>query len=615
MLRNKPSLLPAVCLSIWLKIEKNRLFHISTQSYYPARVKRRGIIGLVWLLLASYQSTSAQGTVLPTGSTEEVLINRLDILYGNPINLHSAIKPFTRGSAAALILHLDSLLLDTDTKTYADIQFIADNNNEWLGSKDSSGGVSENHTLLSTALHYPRYRKSKHTLIPGIYPTPASFLEINTPDFHLRLNPLFQFAYGVQRASDEPYFLNQRGIDLRTGIDNRVFLSAQIVENQAQWPEYVHQRLAQTGAIPGTGLVKRYTGYGVHKGFDFLLSQGFVGFNLTPHIGTQFGYGKNFIGDGYRSLLLSDAGFNYLHLKINWKVWKFHYQNLFAELNASSPNVIPDGVLVPKKYLAAHYLSYQFSPQLQAGIFEAVVLNRSNHFELQYLNPVIFYRAVEHAIGSPDNVLIGFQGHWNFLHHFQLYSQLMLDEFKFSELFSHSGWWANKYAFQTGLKYLNVLGINHFDLQAEYNLARPFTYSHYTQAEAYTHTLQPLAHPLGANFSELILRTRFQITPRLLMQARYIRALTGTDSPGTNWGGNILLPNDTRAQDYGHFIGQGNQTLLQIRGLSLSYTLASPLSFDLHYFHRTATTDTEAQTAAFWNAGVRMNLPFWIQDY
>lgn len=583
---------------------------VRKKNIHPARL----LFLLITLLYAASFSANGQGTILPLGSTEETLIGRMDILYGNSINLHSALKPLTRGSTAALVLQLDSLLHHADTKTRADIQLIADNNNEWLGTSDSTG-ISENHTLLAAARQHPLYRQSKRVPIPGIYPTPAHLLEINTPDFHLRLNPLFQFAYGAQRQHDEPYFLNQRGVDLRTGIDNRVFLSAQILENQAQWPEYIHQRLTQTGAIPGLGLVKSYTGYGVHKGFDFLLSQGYVGFNLTPHIGTQLGYGRNFIGDGYRSMLLSDAGFNYLHLKINWKVWKFHYQNLFAELNASSPNVISDGVLVPKKYLAAHYLSYHFSPQLEVGVFEAVVLNRSKHFELQYLNPVIFYRAVEHAIGSPDNVLIGFQGHWNFLHHFQLYTQLMLDEFKFSELFSHSGWWANKYALQTGLKYLDVLGIKHLDLQVEYNLARPFTYSHYTQDEAYTHTLQPLAHPLGANFREIILRSRFQITPRLLAQARFIRALTGTDNPGDNWGSNILLPNDSRTQDYGHTIGQGQRTLLYIRGLQLSYALAAQLSLDVQYFSRTTTTHSQSHTDAYWNAGVRMNLPFWVQDY
>ena len=45
--------------------------------------------------------------------------------------------------------------------------------------------------------------------------------------------------------------------------------------------------------------------------------------------------------------------------------------------------------------------------RINIGLFESIVFSRPNHFELQYLNPVIFYRTVEQMVGSPDNAMIG----------------------------------------------------------------------------------------------------------------------------------------------------------------------------------------------------------------
>jgi hypothetical protein len=107
-------------------------------------------------------------------------------------------------------------------------------------------------------------------------------------------------------------------------------------------------------------------------------------------------------------------------LKLNWKIWKFHIENIFSELSANSPNGSGQGSqLIDKKYSATHYLSINIKPNLTFGLFETVVFSRPNHFEFQYLNPIILYRTVEGALGSPDNELLGFDAKWNFKKHFQ----------------------------------------------------------------------------------------------------------------------------------------------------------------------------------------------------
>ena len=141
--------------------------------------------------------------------------------------------------------------------------------------------------------------------------------------------------------------------------------------------------------------------------------------------------------------------------------------------------------------------TFNITNNFSIGLYEAVIFSRNNDFELRYLNPIILYRTVEQGLNSSDNVLIGLDGKWNVLHRFQLYGQLMLDEFRLSEIFSSRGWWANKYGIQAGLKYLNALKIDHLDVQLEYNSARPYTYAHLEMEDSYTHYNQALAHPLG----------------------------------------------------------------------------------------------------------------------
>ena len=305
-------------------------------------------------------------------------------------------------------------------------------------------------------------------------------------------------------------------------------------------------------------------------------------------MGLQFGYGRNFIGNGYRSLILSDFSNNYLYLKANWKVWKLHYQNLFMELAAQSNAGLGANEVLPRKYMAAHYLSYQALPNLSFGIFETVIFDRQDAgFEFQYLNPVILYRTIEQGLGSPDNVLIGLDVKWNFLHRFQLYGQFMLDEFKFNELFiERRGWWANKYGIQAGLKYINAFGLDHLDLQAEFNQARPYTYTHRDSSSSYTHYNQPLAHPLGANFREALFIARYQPMKKLFLEGRFIRAKFGEDGAGKNWGGNLLKSHESREQDYGNEIGQGITATTHLLGLDVSYMLAHNVFIDLHYFYR-----------------------------
>ena len=198
---------------------------------------------------------------------------------------------------------------------------------------------------------------------------------------------------------------------------------------------------------------------------------------------------------------------------------------------------------------------------------------------------------------------------WNIAGSYQLYGQFLFDEFVLSEVFSGDGWWSNKYGFQLGGKYIDVLNIPNLDLQLEYNFSRPYTYSHNTLQTSYSNYLQPLAHPIGANLKEFMVVLRYQPINRLSFMGRLISANYGEDNPGENWGKNVLLDYTTFEQEYGNVTGQGVATDLLMTQLVASYQWRHNLFTDLTFTYRSEENELMAGTAPtnFVQFAIRLN--------
>jgi hypothetical protein len=407
--------------------------------------------------------------------------------------------------------------------------------------------------------------------------------------------------------NDQHLFLNTRGVTLRGRIANKVGFSAYVTDNQERDPLYVQEFEEERQAVPGAGFYKDFK----VAGYDYFDARGHITFGVSNFIDVAFGYDKNFIGNGQRSLFLSDFSNNTLFLKLNTRIWKFNYQNLFMELqNAERSGA---DILIPKKYAAMHHLDLAITKWLNIGVFEGVVFGRKDHFEFGYLNPVIFYRSIEQQNGSFDNAVTGIDLKANVAKKFQFYSQFLLDEFNMVEARKAKGWWGNKWAFQAGGKYIDAFNIKNFDLQVEANIVRPFTYSHRDSIANYTHYNQPLAHPLGANFKELIGIARYQPGPKWFLQAKAMYYQQGRDTGSTSFGSNIFLPNvpPFRKQDYGYTLGNGVSTKVALANMLLSYELRPNLFIEANGLYRkqSAAINTASSRSSFtMSLGVRWNM-------
>ncbi len=454
--------------------------------------------------------------------------------------------------------------------------------------------------------------QGRRPLFSVFYKKQPDFYSSKNEDFEIHANPVFGGLTGVgQDVPGKGAYLNTRGVEIRGSVGKKVGFYTFLTDNQLRMPDYFTERVLANRALPGEGLYKEFKGQA--NTFDFFTARAYITFDPIKQINLQFGQDKVFMGTGVRSVILSDFSAPFTFLKITTQLGPVQYQNIFGELiNNQNPNP-PYGVPPPKKFIAFHHLSINLGRHLNLGLFETVIHSRGKdqgYFDLRYLNPVIFYRAIEGEKNSPDNVLLGLDFRANFLRHFSLYGQAMLDEFKADELLAGKGWWGNKVAAQLGLKYIDAFGIANFDLQGELNVARPYTYQHLSDFTNYVHYNQPLAHPLGANFIEFVGVARYQPLPRLALSATYVQAQYGADRNGLNWGGNPLVSYNSHFRDFGNTLGQGRLTSLSLLDAVASYQLTHNVFLELRHVYRlqNARGDTNDRTTAFSSFGVRVNL-------
>jgi hypothetical protein len=195
-----------------------------------------------------------------------------------------------------------------------------------------------------------------------------------------------------------------------------------------------------------------------------------------------------------------------------------------------------------------------------------------------------------------------------------------MDEFNLSQIKKNNGWWANKWGLQLGAKYVNAFGIKNLDLQLEYNRVRPFTYSHRDSVANYTHYNQPLAHPLGANFSETIAILRYQPAPKWTILAKAMYWKQGLDTGSRSFGSNIFLPNvpPYRQGDYGYDIVSGIESKTTTASLLLSYELKENLFIEGSLIHRkfdvpsNSSLSTSTTIVSF---GIRWNMHRRVFDF
>lgn len=444
-------------------------------------------------------------------------------------------------------------------------------------------------------------------------------LYVKTKPFQATLNPIFNFQFGRNFGAGENTYVNTRGFSARGNLGKMFSFYTDFYENQAGFVDYVRAYIDSNHVVPSQGRTKQFK----ESSYDFAYATGYVNFTPTKYVSFELGHGKHHIGDGYRSLLLSDNSPNYFYGKISTQVWKIKYVNIWAEFQDNSPSFNADNIN-NKKLGTFHYLDLNLNRYVSFGFFESIVWSGTDTsgnqrgFDPNYLNPIIFYRPIEYGLGSQDNAFMGFTAKIRPHDDHQIYGQVVLDEFLLSAVLGKpsTGWRANKQGFQLGYKYFNVGGIKNLNFQAEFNYVRPYTYQHYKYNSNYVHYNQPLAHPLGANFWEAIGFVRYQ-NKRILAEGRFSYAIHGKDTAGINYGGNPQIQDINHPNEYGNFVGQGVRTSIAYAEVKAAYIINPAYGFRVEagFVFRQQNSEIQNLTTTFFYFGIRTRLQNLYYDY
>jgi len=372
---------------------------------------------------------------------------------------------------------------------------------------------------------------------------------------HLRIYPLANLNGGYHIGTNNSGLILQAGAGL--GIDfsaSKWFMTGKFLPFYAQSAQITDSIQSNFNMFPGAsrGIANQ----------TYHFSELIVGYRPNQFFTFLGGYGRNAFGEGYRSLLLSDNSTANPFFKIETQFGDIKYVNLYQAWKDNTTDPFdrgPDN----RKIAAMHYISWNVTREFNISIFETVVWQANDSlvnrgFDPNYLNPIVFYRPVEYGNGSADNVLLGANMSYKIDRSNCIYTQLILDDFLLKEIRARSRWWANKYGFQLGYKSSDFANVDDLYIQTEFNVVRPFTFSHRTSTPSYGHLNASVTHPLGANFWEVL-----GIISKPVGQFRLTNKLTysgyGVDTSAISYGQNIFAPYTTRDKEYDHYVMQGKK--------------------------------------------------------
>lgn len=327
-------------------------------------------------------------------------------------------------------------------------------------------------------------------------------IELRKPNLKLNIDPLFDFAVGSQFTStageSHSLYTNMRGFSLSAKIGNRVYVHTDFRENQARFPDYIRRFVDSLGVAPGNGRVKDFK----TDAYDFSMANGYVGIRAAEWLSINFGHSKQFIGDGHRSLLLSDNAYSYPFASYiltfgGKKQFQYRYNiALMQNLERLPIGDTPESRF-KRKVMSYSFLSFKPTRSLEIGLYESVIWKAyddttgTEPFNFTALNPIpLINTAVYDFDDAAANPLIGLNLAWQPVDKLRLYGQLMLDDIN-----------TQKYGYQAGVKVFKILG--RIDLRAEYNKVSAGAYAAENPLMGYTNVNQPLAHPFGAGFEAL----------------------------------------------------------------------------------------------------------------
>lgn len=343
-------------------------------------------------------------------------------------------------------------------------------------------------------------------------------INVKGEDFKLEISPLFNFSLGKDLLDSNNQFLyqNSRGIIILGDITPRFSFSTSFYENQARFSSYEssymkehgeiyptvnNQYNVQNAVVPGAARTKPFK----NGGFDYGYAIGNFVFRATKHISVIAGNNQQFIGAGYRSLLLSDNAIGSPYVRVDYQFfprWTFNYLRSRLLNLVRKPNYTTVEGYYQAKGLAVNYISFAATSRLTISLFDGAIWAKGDSIKTSTLNP-LYYSPVPflaHLVSDSTAFAIsGLNFNWLITSNIRLYGQAAFARWKKMET-----------AFQLGGRSYEFVGLESLFMQVEYNQVSSHMYQAPAQFLSYSQYNLPLAHTKGNGFREIVFRLNWR---------------------------------------------------------------------------------------------------------
>ncbi|RYU91210.1 gliding motility protein RemB [Mucilaginibacter terrigena] len=404
--------------------------------------------------------------------------------------------------------------------------------------------------------------------------------------------------------------LNTRGFQFGGTVGTKFSFYTSGYENQAAFPNYYTDYVKSIGFIPG----QAYDRAASKTYRDYSYATALLSYTPIKQLNITLGQDKTFIGDGYRSLLLSDYAAPYPFLRLTANVGKVQYMMMWSYMQDINEPKFDGFGGNRRKWGLFHYLDWNVNNSLSLGFFNAYIVPEADDqgnrrgFDVNFINPLVFASGLGPS-NQPGNALVGFTGKYKIFDKSAIYGQLLIDRIKATDAFKGT---TNGY--QVGIRGADIFGVKDLNYLVEYNTVKPYTYADTRSISAYTYFSQPLGDPFGANFRELNGILNYS-AGRFDFQGQLMYAKYGLDATGENNGKDVTKPLIPTVTTTG--VGQGISTNLYYAEGTIAF-MVNPkynLRFELGGIYRRESNNLGTKNAAIISFGLRSSFRNLYHDF
>ncbi|MBK0378321.1 gliding motility protein RemB [Mucilaginibacter segetis] len=538
------------------------------------------VILVVGIIVFLAQTGWSQSVYLPQSYQFNQKLNRT--VYSKNTSLHTSLRPFL----------LDSTLMPR----YSELMNLGGDENKhqtWVGRK-----LWDEHLV--------DIKTKEYTMFADFLTDNLAGYDFKDKDKPATFKPV---GFGLKTKLG----VNTRGFQFGGTVGDKFYFYTSGYENQAVFPSYYNDYVNHIGFVPGQAYDRSFGK--PQKDYSYVTA--ILSYAPIKQLNITLGQDKTFIGDGYRSLLLSDYAANYPLLRITANLGKIQYMAMWTYLQDIIQPKFDTFGSNRRKYGLFHYLDWNVNNSLSLGFFNAYIAPETDDqgnrrgFDVNFINPVLFASGLGPS-SQPGNALAGFTGKYKIFDKTALYGQLLIDHFKLQSFFSGDNA-QNTNGWQIGIRGADIFNVKNFNYLFEYNTVKPYTYSSEQPISSYTFYSEPLGDPLGANFREIIGILNYS-AGRFDLQGQLNYARYGLNTAANIEGKDINQPYLSTA---GNKIGQGIKTDLYYAEGTVAYIINPKynLRFELSGLYRQEKNNLGNKKSAIITFGLRTTFRSLYHDF